>query len=47
MLLEKVLERCEALDLLKGKKKQRTDSPHMIAPVRTLRLLELLMRTII
>jgi transposase len=41
LLLEKVLERCEELGLLKGKKKQRTDSTHVIAAVRALSLLEL------
>lgn len=45
LLLEKVLERCEALDLLKGKKKQRTDSTHVIAAVRALSLLELVGET--
>ena len=45
LLLEKVLERCEALDLLKGKKKQRTDSTHVIASVRALSLLELVGET--
>jgi len=41
ILLEKLLERCEDLGLLKGKKKQRTDSTHVIAAVRALNLLEL------
>ena len=45
LLLEKLLERCEALDLLKGKKKQRTDSTHVIASVRALSLLELVGET--
>lgn len=45
LLLEKVLERCETLDLLKGKKKQRTDSTHVIAAVRALSLLELVGET--
>ena len=36
LLLEKVLERCESLDLLKGKKKQRTDTTDVIAAVREL-----------
>jgi transposase len=29
VLLDKLLERCEAMGLLKGKKKQRTESPRM------------------
>jgi len=45
LLLEKLLERCEAMDLLKGKKKQRTDSTHVIAVVRALSLLELVGET--
>jgi len=46
LLLEKLLERCEELGLLKGKKKQRTDSTHVIAAVRALTLLELVGETI-
>jgi transposase len=45
LLLEKPLERCEELGLLKGKKKQRTDSTHVIAAVRALSLLELVGET--
>ena len=45
VLLEKLLERCEELGLLKGKKKQRTDSTHVIAAVRALSLLELVGET--
>jgi transposase len=45
ILLEKLLERCEELGLLKGKKKQRTDSTHVIAAVRSLSLLELVGET--
>jgi transposase len=41
VLLEKWLDRCEELGLLKGKKKQRTDSTYIIAAVRALSLLEL------
>lgn len=41
LLLEKLLERCEDVGLLKGKKKQRTDSTHVLAAVRALSLLEL------
>jgi transposase len=46
VLLDKLLERCEALGLLKGKKKQRTDSTHVIAVVRSLTLLELVGETL-
>jgi len=45
LLLDKLLERCEALDLLKGKKSQRTDSTHVLAAVRSLTLLELVGET--
>jgi len=45
LLLEKLLERCETLGLLKGKKKQRTDSTHVLAAVRALSLLELVGET--
>lgn len=45
LLLEKLLERCEALGFLKGKKKQRTDSTHVLAAVRALSLLELVGET--
>jgi len=45
VLLERILERCEELGLLKGKKKQRTDSTHVIAAVRALSLLELVGET--
>jgi transposase len=41
MLLDKLLERCAARGLLKGRKKQRTDSTHVLAAIRTLTLLEL------
>jgi transposase len=44
-LLGKLLERCETLGFLKGKKKQRTDSTHVIAAVRALSLLELVGET--
>lgn len=40
-LLDKLLERCAVKGLLKGKKKQRTDSTHVMAAIRTLTLLEL------
>lgn len=45
LLLEKLLERCEAMGFLKGKKKQRTDSTHVLAAVRALSLLELVGET--
>jgi transposase len=45
VLLDKLLERCEALGLLKGKKKQRSDSTHVIAAIRVLSLLELVGET--
>jgi transposase len=45
ILLEKLLDRCESLGLLKGKKKQRTDSTHVIAAIRPLTLLELVGET--
>ena len=41
LLLDKLLEECGRLGLLKGTKKQRTDSTHVIAAVRALSLLEL------
>lgn len=44
-LLDKLLERCAARGLLKGKKKQRTDSTHVLAAIRTLTLLELVGET--
>lgn len=40
-LLEKLLECCGEKGLLKGKKKQRTDSTHVLAAIRSLTLLEL------
>lgn len=40
-LLDKLLERCAAKELLKGQKKQRTDSTHVLAAIRSLSLLEL------
>jgi len=45
VLLEKLIERCEDLGLLKGKKIQCTDSTHVIAAVRALNLLELVGET--
>jgi len=40
-LLEKVITGCEAAGLLKGKKKQRTDSTHIVANIGTLNRVEL------
>jgi transposase len=45
LLLERLLERCDELGLLKGKSKQRTDSTHVLAAVRALTLLELVGET--
>jgi IS5 family transposase len=45
LLLEKLLERCAAKGLLKGKHQQRTDSTHVLAAVRSLSLLELVSET--
>jgi transposase len=45
LLLDKLLERCAAQGLLKGKKKQRTDSTHVLAAIRRLTLLELVGET--
>lgn len=44
-LLEAVLERCAAKGLLGGKKKQRTDSTHVLAAIRMLNLVELVGET--
>lgn len=45
LLLDKLLERCEELDLIRRKKSQRTDSTHILAAVRSLSLLELVGET--
>jgi transposase len=45
LLLERLLERCDELGLLKGKPQQRTDSTHVAAAVRALTLLELVGET--
>jgi transposase len=45
ILLERLLESCEQLGLLKGKRKQRTDSTHVLSVVRDLTLLELVGKT--
>jgi transposase len=45
MLLETILDCCEAKKLLGGKKKQRTDSTHVVAAIRALNLVELVGET--
>jgi transposase len=44
-LLDKLLEQCASRGLLGGKKKQRTDSTHVLAAIRSLTLLELVGET--
>jgi transposase len=44
-LLETILEQRQAKDLLGSKKKQRTDSTHVLAAIRTLNLVELVGET--
>jgi transposase len=45
-LLEKLLERVQALGLLKARGRQRTDATHVLAAIRTLNRLELLAETL-
>ena len=45
LLLERLLERCDELGLLKGKTQQRTDLTYVVAAVRALTLLELVGET--
>ena len=45
LLFDKILERCAAVGLLGGKKKQRTDSTHVKAAIRVLNRLELVGET--
>lgn len=45
VLLDKLIEQCAMQGLLKGKNKQRTDSTHILAAVRSLTLLELVGET--
>ena len=45
-LLDKLLERCQAMGLLKVRGKQRTDSTHVLAAVRRLTQLELVAETL-
>ena len=42
LLLDQILKCCDQKGLLKGKKKQRTDSTHVLAAVRQLSVIELL-----
>jgi transposase len=45
-LLERLLDRCKALDLIKARGRQRTDATHVLASVRALNRLELLAETL-
>lgn len=45
ILLEKMLEQCQAKGLLEGKSKQRTDSTHIVAAIRQLNRLEMVGET--
>src|SRR2546427_1324979 len=45
LLLDKLLERCRALGWLKARGAQRTDSTHVLAPIRVLNRLELVAET--
>jgi transposase len=46
VLLEKLLERCQALGLLTARGQQRTDSTHVLAAIRVLNRLELVAETL-
>src|SRR5262244_2515559 len=46
VLLDKLLERCRALGLLKARGQQRTDSTHVLAAIRVLNRLELVAETL-
>jgi transposase len=46
LLLDKLLERCRALHLLKARGQQRTDSTHVLAAIRVLNRLELVAETL-
>src|SRR5262247_4518811 len=46
LLLDKLLERCQALGLLKARGQQRTDSTHVLAAIRVLNRLELVAETL-
>ena len=45
LLLDRLLDRCRALRLLKPRGQQRTDSPHVLAAIRVLNRLELVAET--
>src|SRR5207248_9256133 len=46
LLLDKLLERCQVLGLLKARGPQRTDSTHVLAAIRVLNRLELVAETV-
>src|SRR5918997_2701340 len=46
LLLDKLLERCRALGLLKARGQQRTDATHVLAAIRLLNRLELVAETL-
>ena len=46
MLLDKLLERCRTLGVLKARGKQRTDATHVLAAIRVLNRLELVAETL-
>jgi transposase len=46
LLLDKLLERCRVLGLLKARGSQRTDSTHVLAAIRKLNRLELVAETV-
>src|SRR2546423_528432 len=46
VLLDKLLERCRALGLLKARGQQRTDSTHVLAAIQVLNRLELVAETL-
>jgi transposase len=46
LLLDKLLERCRALGLLKARGQQRTDATHVLAAIRVLNRLELVAETL-
>jgi transposase len=46
LLLDKLLERCRAMGLLKARGQQRTDSTHVLAAIRVMNRLELVAETL-
>ncbi len=46
LLLEKLLEQCQSLGLIKARGKQRTDSTRVISSIRQLNRLELVAETL-